>query len=68
MILHDTFNFQEMEGRIWQCRAGHLLCEPCKERPEVYNFFISQCMNILAFIFCFPEIIFKGFHFLLLVY
>ena len=31
-------NFQEMEGRIWQCRAGHLLCEPCKERPEVYNF------------------------------
>ena len=30
-----TGKLQEMEGRIWQCRAGHLLCEPCKDRPEV---------------------------------
>ena len=55
-VLHCLFGFfvfnvdkkrqlQEMEGRIWQCRAGHLLCEPCKDRPEVPpadNIFLSD--------------------------
>lgn len=26
---------QEMNGRIWQCEAGHLVCEDCHNRPEV---------------------------------
>ena len=26
---------QVMAGRIWQCGAGHLVCEACHTRPEL---------------------------------
>ena len=28
-------------GRIWQCQAGHLLCDACHDRPEVASISVA---------------------------
>jgi hypothetical protein len=38
---------QEMMGRVWQCMAGHIICEVCHDRREVGTGFIIGLGHII---------------------